>query len=141
MGNYLSQDPIGLEGNNPTLYGYVMDANSWVDVLGLKGAVTAVLSVGNKTYTAINQAIDLPNGEFKDIVDLAKDELAVMNDIKPFYGNCAEINAIQKALDDGVSLNDLNGSTIKVTKTRTNQIEPPCNCCRKVLAKLGIKCS
>jgi uncharacterized protein RhaS with RHS repeats len=32
---YLSQDPIGLAGNNPTLYGYVRDVNSWVDVLGL----------------------------------------------------------------------------------------------------------
>jgi uncharacterized protein RhaS with RHS repeats len=32
---YLSQDPIGLAGNNPTLYGYVEDTNSWVDILGL----------------------------------------------------------------------------------------------------------
>jgi hypothetical protein len=32
---YLSQDPIGLAGNNPTLYGYVKDINSWVDVFGL----------------------------------------------------------------------------------------------------------
>jgi RHS repeat-associated protein len=34
-GMYLSQDPIGLAGNNPTLYGYVSDPNSWVDVFGL----------------------------------------------------------------------------------------------------------
>ncbi|GHT70538.1 hypothetical protein AGMMS50239_39030 [Bacteroidia bacterium] len=34
-GMYLSQDPIGMEGNNPTLYGYVKDVNSWVDRLGL----------------------------------------------------------------------------------------------------------
>jgi hypothetical protein len=32
---YLSQDPIGLAGNNPTLYGYVKDVNSWMDVFGL----------------------------------------------------------------------------------------------------------
>ncbi|QYS87206.1 AHH domain-containing protein [Flavobacterium oreochromis] len=32
---YLSQDPIGLKGNNPTLYAYVADSNSWVDPLGL----------------------------------------------------------------------------------------------------------
>ncbi|WP_314740987.1 RHS repeat-associated core domain-containing protein [Hoylesella pleuritidis] len=25
IGNYISQDPIGLAGNNPTLYGYVFD--------------------------------------------------------------------------------------------------------------------
>ena len=35
-GGYISQDPIGLAGNNPTLYGYVRDANLWVDVWGLQ---------------------------------------------------------------------------------------------------------
>jgi RHS repeat-associated protein len=35
IGSYLSQDPIGLAGNNPTLYGYVHDTNSWIDVFGL----------------------------------------------------------------------------------------------------------
>jgi len=32
---YISQDPIRLAGNNPTLYGYVFDINSQVDVYGL----------------------------------------------------------------------------------------------------------
>jgi RHS repeat-associated protein len=36
MGGYLSQDPIGLAGNNPTLYAYVPDPNSWVDPFGLE---------------------------------------------------------------------------------------------------------
>ena len=36
-GQYISQDPIGLAGNNPTLYGYVSDTNSWTDILGLLG--------------------------------------------------------------------------------------------------------
>ncbi|WP_308441978.1 RHS repeat domain-containing protein [Capnocytophaga canimorsus] len=36
-GSYISQDPIGLEGGNPTLYGYVFDSNVEVDVLGLSG--------------------------------------------------------------------------------------------------------
>ena len=35
-GGYISQDPIRLEGNNPTLYGYVKDVNLWVDVWGLQ---------------------------------------------------------------------------------------------------------
>ena len=35
MGSYLSQDPIGLAGGNPTLYGYVKDVNSRVDIFGL----------------------------------------------------------------------------------------------------------
>ncbi len=34
-GSYISQDPIGLVGSNPTLYGYVKDPNLWVDELGL----------------------------------------------------------------------------------------------------------
>ena len=36
IGNYISQDPIRLMGNNPTLYGYVGDLNKWADVFGLK---------------------------------------------------------------------------------------------------------
>jgi uncharacterized protein RhaS with RHS repeats len=35
VGSYISKDPIGLAGGNPTLYGYVKDVNSWVDVWGL----------------------------------------------------------------------------------------------------------
>ncbi|WP_370664398.1 RHS repeat domain-containing protein [Porphyromonas macacae] len=34
-GTFISQDPIGLAGNNPTLYGYVKDTNNWIDSLGL----------------------------------------------------------------------------------------------------------
>ncbi|MDO6189108.1 RHS repeat-associated core domain-containing protein, partial [Phocaeicola vulgatus] len=35
MGMYISSDPIGLAGNNPTLYGYVQDVNTWIDSWGL----------------------------------------------------------------------------------------------------------
>ena len=35
MGMYISSDPIGLNGNNPTLYGYVEDSNIWLDYFGL----------------------------------------------------------------------------------------------------------
>ncbi|MFW0739748.1 RHS repeat-associated core domain-containing protein [Flavobacterium sp. T12S277] len=34
-GIYLSQDPIGIAGNNPNLYGYVYDTNSQADLFGL----------------------------------------------------------------------------------------------------------
>ncbi|MFK1719650.1 RHS repeat-associated core domain-containing protein [Bacteroides fragilis] len=36
MGMYISSDPIGLAGNNPTLYGYVEDVNSYLDLFGLE---------------------------------------------------------------------------------------------------------
>ena len=62
-GNYISQDPIGLAGNNPTLYGYVFDTNSQVDVFGLiivyravnpaqEAAVNAGASIQAKDITA-----------------------------------------------------------------------------------------
>ena len=35
MGGYISQDPIGLMGNNLTLYGYVRNINTWTDIFGL----------------------------------------------------------------------------------------------------------
>ena len=35
-GCYTQQDPIGLAGGNPTLYGYVHDINIWLDIFGLK---------------------------------------------------------------------------------------------------------
>ncbi|WP_024470285.1 RHS repeat-associated core domain-containing protein [Treponema pedis] len=34
-GAYISQDPIGLAGKNPTIYGYVFDSNIEIDPLGL----------------------------------------------------------------------------------------------------------
>ncbi|TXI13130.1 MAG: hypothetical protein E6Q66_10540 [Pedobacter sp.] len=34
-GVYISQDPIGLAGNNPNLYAFVKDSNSWIDIFGL----------------------------------------------------------------------------------------------------------
>ena len=35
-GGYISQDPIGLAGDNPTLYGYVFDPSIQIDPLGLE---------------------------------------------------------------------------------------------------------
>ena len=41
LGNYISQDPIRMAGNNPTLYGYVKDTNSWLDPFGLDCSTNA----------------------------------------------------------------------------------------------------
>ena len=52
-GMYISQDPIGLEGNKSTLYGYVNDSNSDVNELGLQGggsySRTRAANVGGET--------------------------------------------------------------------------------------------
>jgi uncharacterized protein RhaS with RHS repeats len=47
-GSYLSQDPIRLAGNNPTFYGYVKDANVWIDAFGLAN----LFEIG--TYGSLN---------------------------------------------------------------------------------------
>ena len=49
MGMYISSDPIGLAGNNPTLYGYVQDINVWIDVLGLYVVLGQVGTYGELT--------------------------------------------------------------------------------------------
>ena len=56
MGMYISSDPIGLAGNNPTLYGYVQDVNTWLDPWGLdcaknkKTSQIRPLKKGDKVY-------------------------------------------------------------------------------------------
>jgi len=40
-GGYLSQDPIGLAGENPNIYAYVEDVNGWIDPLGLEEVLTS----------------------------------------------------------------------------------------------------
>jgi RHS repeat-associated protein len=35
IGGYVNQDLIGLAGNNPTLYTYVKNTNTWIDIFGL----------------------------------------------------------------------------------------------------------
>ena len=42
-GNYISQDPIGLAGHNPTLYAYVQDPNIFIDPSGLDCATAKKL--------------------------------------------------------------------------------------------------
>ena len=62
MSCYLSQDPIGLAGNNPTLYGYVRDINTWIDIVGLNVfnsiVWTAPSSGTGNTYRVYQQDID-----------------------------------------------------------------------------------
>ena len=48
-GNYISQDPIGLAGNNPTLYAYVSNPNSWLDILGLDATYYPLDNLGRPT--------------------------------------------------------------------------------------------
>ena len=68
IGNYISQDPIRLMGNNPTLYGYVGDLNKRTDIFGLKGggSYSSVRSSnigGEVHHTPANSINGLSHGE------------------------------------------------------------------------------
>ena len=66
IGNYISQDPIRLAGNNPTLYGYVGDGNSNVDIWGLSIAYYSLDHLGRPTGGLAEISLDstgsLPKG-------------------------------------------------------------------------------
>ncbi|WP_202702888.1 RHS repeat-associated core domain-containing protein [Flavobacterium sp. UGB4466] len=50
-GTYLSQDRIGLLGNNPNFYAYVHDSNGWVDPFGLSaGQLTIYADAPDNTF-------------------------------------------------------------------------------------------
>ena len=88
VGSYISQDPIGLAGNNPTLYGYVKDVNSWIDEFGLdcgknKGKVSKGEPPPNLTpkdakrrgaFRSAKRASGIPMGEQPLLVTSAKNK-------------------------------------------------------------------
>ncbi len=56
-GAYISQDPIGLAGGNPTIYGYVKDPNSWIDVFGLNNTTQSHHIISDKNNLTKNHAL------------------------------------------------------------------------------------
>ena len=62
-GSYISQDPIGLAGNNPTLYAYVSDVNYWNDVLGLTAEVYKLVATKDGYYDVYEWGNDKPVGK------------------------------------------------------------------------------
>ena len=114
-GTYISQDPIGLAGNNPTLYAYVHDPNSWVDVFGLQGFFTSSTfsAPSGNAHTVYQQKIDwdlqvhTSNG-VKTNLELAQAGNA------PFVnknGKLSQINLHHSKQDAKGSLFELSAST------------------------------
>ncbi|WP_455073708.1 DUF6531 domain-containing protein [Prevotella jejuni] len=62
-GSYISQDPIGLAGGNPTLYAYVSDVNCWNDVLGLTAEVYKLVATKDGYYDVYEWGNDKPVGK------------------------------------------------------------------------------
>ena len=76
IGQYIQQDPIGLAGDNPTLYGYVHDTNGWVDPFGLDKCWTAARSAFWKA-----EAKAAPRGHYSS-VNMARMRLGLAPQIK-----------------------------------------------------------
>jgi uncharacterized protein RhaS with RHS repeats len=75
VGSYISKDPIGLAGGNPTLYGYVKDVNVGVDVLGLIILYHAGDLQGNIDLTKGRQYLDfnpVGKGGFYTTTDISQ---------------------------------------------------------------------
>ena len=62
-GSYISQDPIGLMGENPTLYAYVSDINSLTDLLGLTAEVYKLVATKDGYYDVYEWGTDKPVGK------------------------------------------------------------------------------
>jgi RHS repeat-associated protein len=78
-GIYLSQDPIGLAGNNPTLYGYVKDVNSWMDVFGLDCKVK-IKDGDGLTHDIVAEINKKDFGDAgKHLDDIANDHIYIIN--------------------------------------------------------------
>ncbi|MFP3765049.1 GH-E family nuclease [Prevotella intermedia] len=74
IGNYISQDPIRLMGNNPTLYGYVEDCNVWFDIFGL---YLHRPYIRKETRIAIEKSGTIIDGRFYDTVDGMDNAIAI----------------------------------------------------------------
>jgi uncharacterized protein RhaS with RHS repeats len=75
-GTYISQDPIGLAGNNPNFYAYVHDSNAWVDLFVLSNHPSSYI-----TFTDSKELSLTVNG-YTNISHLSKRELEAL-----YYAN------------------------------------------------------
>ncbi|WP_249118668.1 RHS repeat domain-containing protein [Prevotella jejuni] len=68
IGNYISQDPISLAGNDSTLYGYVVDCNTQDDLFGLECGTPKVAQKKIKKGQGPNEIsrIDAPQSNVPD---------------------------------------------------------------------------
>ena len=94
-GSYISQDPIGLAGGNPTLYGYAQDTNGWIDPLGLD--VFALFEINGKIFEGVNPTQRIPRIE-SPIPELQ--HLGYTN--SNTFSMHAEIDAMKQAKDLGL---------------------------------------
>ena len=93
-GGYISQDPIGLAGKNPTLYGYVENMNVDIDILGLH--------IANAVYTNTN-GINGEVGSFASQKGGLHSEPQILNQLGSQKGGHLEITSMGPKGDGKIS--------------------------------------
>ncbi|GIM57482.1 hypothetical protein CAPN006_18740 [Capnocytophaga canimorsus] len=152
-GSYISQDPIGLEGGNPTLYGYVFDSNTWIDEFGLL-TYNTMSSIPNyqkhhiipqqlKEHSVIkNSGMNIH--EVNNIIYLPKikgidpnPNLAIHNGSHPIYTEkvLADLDEIKRRAD-----NDKNNNKIWTEGDYKNEIDKKIEKYKKMLQNGKIQC-
>ena len=126
IGNYISQDPIRLAGNNPTLYGYVGDCNIWSDVFGLQIQLHHIIpqAVWKNINRNYDNALKNLSGYVQNVTKKAIDKSNLKPLPTPFHGNHPYYNKyVQEELvkligDDGT----LNLSSVKDLQKRLDKL-------------------
>jgi RHS repeat-associated protein len=114
IGNYLSQDPIGLAGGNPTLYGYVEDVNTWVDCFGLNGVLGAWGEKVAAKYLSSNDhqilgSVQNASGQGFDLVTKTKDGNINIIEVKTSQSNWRSKSNMSKWTDNNIG--KISGNT------------------------------
>jgi RHS repeat-associated protein len=134
-GVYLSQDPIGLAGNNPTLYAYVSDINSHIDPFGLD-ELYALIVKSDGWYPVMEWGSQKPIG----VVYLKQGELwkigtsvdASSRYSKTYLSNIGQGGVEMKVLHTGLSdkaVKSLERSKLKGYKAWKGYLPAGNKCC------------
>ncbi|NDV78464.1 hypothetical protein D0T57_05710 [Dysgonomonas sp. 511] len=116
-GMYISQDPIRLGGNNPSLYGYVYDTNSELDILGLSCKKQVHHIIPNAVYKLFRKKLRKIKGYIQAKAHKnAKNRNNLIDLETPFHGNHPNYNKYVAAALDKLAKSSEGLTLANVTK-------------------------
>ena len=115
-GQYVSQDPIGLAGNNLTLYAYVKNSNKEVDPLGLTPfSLDDIANLGNMNRLQISEMISEKYSNVLDYKGGSPDGRFMQWEYKDSGMTAVRIDPPDKVtLYDHIHLYDVNGNALDI---------------------------
>lgn len=116
-GNYISQDPIGIDGINPTPYGYVFDSNTEIDPYGLS-CTKALRKNMNRANRMLAKQSGFMMGKWKKFKGSAAHQIVAGDHMNP-----DAIRARQVLARNDIDINnEINGIYLK--HIDPNSIQP-----------------